>query len=508
MKANPIKWVLGFAIAKFVIHLYTNNLYGLHRDEYLYIDEGKHMDWGFMEVPPFTPFLAWIGDLLGNHVWVYKCMPALAGAAIIYIIGCIIIELGGNKWPIIIASTALLVSPALLRSATLFQPVVINQLLWLLCAYWVIKIIKEGEDKYYYLLGATAGIAFLNKYTIIFYMAALVMGLLLSNQRSLLFKKQTLYAIGIAAIIALPNIIWQWSHDWPVLAHMAELRETQLVHVEWSGFLLEQFLFHLFGSFVWLVGIYAVFRYVAFYRYRFIALACFATLTIIASLSGKAYYTIGAFYVLFPFGAIALDKMIDKSWIKYSVLAVFIILSLPFAPLGTAIVPIDQFQSYSDQLSKISGIDDYLYWEDGKKYDIPQDYADMHGWEELPQKVAKQYHALPDDEKSRTILYGYSYGHAGVLNFYKKQYDLPETYSGNGSYMWWADADAQFDQILMVADEYADPWRDFNTITLLDSITHPYARDPGYIYLMTDPKRDPSIYWKERYEEMRGEFGR
>jgi len=508
MKANPIKWVLGFSIAKFIIHLYTNNLYGLHRDEYLYIDEGKHMDWGYMEVPPLTPFLAWVGDLLGNQVWIYKCIPALAGAAIIYIIGRTIIELGGGKWPIIIAGVALLVSPALLRNATLFQPVIINQLLWLLSAYWVIKIIKTEKNKYYYLLGATMGLAFLNKYSIMFYAAALIIGLLLTPQRHILFKKQTLYALGIAILIALPNIIWQWHYNWPVLTHMAELRETQLVHVKLSSFLSEQLLFHLFSSIVWMAGIYGVFRYIAYYRYRFIVFSCLATVIIIICLSGKAYYTIGAFYILFPFGAITIDKMIDKSWVKYTIVAAIFICSLPFAPLGTAIVPIDQFQSYSDRLSAITGTDDYLYWEDGQKYDIPQDYADMHGWDELPGKVAKVYHALPENQKPKTMIYGYSYGHAGVLNFYKKEYDLPETYSGNGSYMWWADADAQFNQIIVVADEYVEPWRDFNTVTLMDSITHPYARDPGYIYLMTGAKRDPSIYWKERYLEMRAEFGR
>jgi len=353
MKNNLIKWVLGFSVLKFIIHLYANNLYGLHRDEFLYIDEGKHMAWGFMEVPPFLPALAWVGDILGNQPWIYKIFPALAGALIIYIIGKIIIELGGGKWAIIISSTALILSPALLRNASLFQPVIFNQLFWLLSAYWLLKIIKDNHEKYYYLLGITAGVAFLNKYSIVFYVAVLILGLILTPQRRIVFKKQTIYAIGIAAIIALPNIIWQWSHDWPVLAHMAELQETQLIHVHWNEFLSEQLLFHLFGGLIWIAGLYALFRYIAFYQYRFIAFALLATILIIGNLSGKAYYTIGAFYILFPFGAIVLEKLLKPNWSKLVFISIIILLSLPSMPYGTPIIPIDQFYEYHKQVADI-----------------------------------------------------------------------------------------------------------------------------------------------------------
>ena len=40
------------------------------------------------------------------------------------------------------------------------------------------------------------------------------------------------------------------------------------------------------------------------------------------------------------------------------------------------------------------GFESRLRWEDGKYYALPQDYADMNGWEELTQKVAKIYQLL------------------------------------------------------------------------------------------------------------------
>ncbi|MBT8218910.1 MAG: glycosyltransferase family 39 protein [Bacteroidia bacterium] len=507
-KDPKLQWLLGFCLLKILIHFYTDGLYGLHRDEFLYIDEGRHLAWGFMEVPPFTPFVAWFADWFGNHPIVFRFIPSVAGALIIFFVGKMIISVGGGKWAIIFASNALLVSPSLLRSATLLQPVIFNQLFWLMSAYWVLRILQTEEHRYWYYLGATVGIAFLNKYSILFYVVALIIGLLLTPQRKILFQKHFPVAILIAMIIASPNIFWQYAHNWPVITHMRELSERQLVHVNWSGFLADQLLFHFLSGTLWITGIVALFRYISNYRYRFVVLAYFATILIIGSLSGKSYYTIGAYYALFPFGAILLERVLSKSWQKGLFIAGLVIFTAPILPLGTSILPIDQLKAYCKYLDEEVGFDAVLYWEDGKKYALPQDFADMHGWEELARKVGQHYNALPDTIRDNTIIYGGSYGHAGSLNFYREKYDLPETYSRNGSYMLWGNEDARFDHIIVIEEEHSDRWRDFGTITLVDSISDPYARDKGYTYFQTDTLRDPSVRWKAVYVDARKRFHR
>ena len=45
---------LFLALLKFILpYLLQDPVYELHRDEYLYLAEGRHLAWGFMEVPPF-----------------------------------------------------------------------------------------------------------------------------------------------------------------------------------------------------------------------------------------------------------------------------------------------------------------------------------------------------------------------------------------------------------------------------------------------------------------------
>ena len=72
--------IASFAIFKLLIHLFTNSNYGLHRDEFLYLAEGQHLAWGYMEVPPMIAFLAKIVLLFGDSVFMVRLFPTLIGS--------------------------------------------------------------------------------------------------------------------------------------------------------------------------------------------------------------------------------------------------------------------------------------------------------------------------------------------------------------------------------------------------------------------------------------------
>jgi hypothetical protein len=153
------------------------------------------------------------------------------------------------------------------------------------------------------------------------------------------------------------------------------------------------------------------------------------------------------------------------------------------------------------------GLDAPLRWEDGNYRNLTQDYADMLGWQELPQKVAKIYHGLTDEEKANIMIYGGSYGHAGVINLNRKKYDLPEAMSFSSSFVAWVEEDFQFDRQIFIDDFRQTESGFFNNIILMDSIEHPLARDPGYIFYRTDPKVDVIKTWKEIVIQQKKEAG-
>ncbi|MCU0387038.1 MAG: hypothetical protein MUE71_00345, partial [Chitinophagaceae bacterium] len=76
-----MKWLAALALTRLVLpFLLQNSWYQPHRDEYLYLDYAKHMDWGYMEVPPLLSVFSWLTFHLGNSHFLVKFWPALFGA--------------------------------------------------------------------------------------------------------------------------------------------------------------------------------------------------------------------------------------------------------------------------------------------------------------------------------------------------------------------------------------------------------------------------------------------
>ena len=177
-------------------------------------------------------------------------------------------------------------------------------------------------------------------------------------------------------------------------------------------------------------------------------------------------------------------------------------------PYAIPVLSIEKMESYCTWMMDNLGFSGPNRWEDGRIYPLPQDYADMHGWEEMAQKVSKLYHSLPPETKDSCHIYGGSYSHAGTLNYYAKKYDLPEVHSMVGSFMFWAPEELHFTNQIMVDDVRHTSSTYFHSIPLVDSIEHQFAREPGYIYYRTDPKIDLVEGWKNFVTERKNDFTR
>ncbi len=511
--SNKVYWtpLLALACLKLFIHFASSYFteFGLQRDEYLYINEAEHLAWGYMEVPPMISIIGWISKgIFGSTLFAVKFPPALIGALTILLLGVLVKELGGKKWAQIISASAFLLSPAFLGSNDLFQPVSFNQFFWFLIALIVIKIINRWDEghshiRLWILLGVVAGLGILTKYSIIFFFAGLFGALLLTKYRDLLKIKYPYVALAITLVFISPNLWWQYSHDFPIVRHMEDLRATQLVNVTWQSFFGSQLQAHLFAVVVWLPGLIFGLRHED-HRYRLLSFTFILTVAILFFSSGKGYYTYGAFTMLFALGGILWEKQLrNRSWIVLFVL----LLNFPALPLAIPILPVKHMIDYSAYVKDKIGLKEAFRWEDGVVRELRQDYADMLGWDELPEKVAKVYNSLTEDEKAHCLIWGGSYGHAGTLNFYRKKYNLPECHSFNASYVAWVPDDLNIKAQIQVEDFPLESSPFFEQTILLDSIEHPYARDPGYIYLKRYPNQDLREIWKEIVLEAREEAG-
>jgi hypothetical protein len=73
------KWILALLLSvKFVLPFFLSNSgFELHRDEYLYYEQGRHLAFGYSENPPLIGVLAYISSLFGGSYFWIKFWPAL-----------------------------------------------------------------------------------------------------------------------------------------------------------------------------------------------------------------------------------------------------------------------------------------------------------------------------------------------------------------------------------------------------------------------------------------------
>jgi hypothetical protein len=489
--------VLLFCIFKLLIHLLTNTNYELQRDAFMYIDLGNHLAWGYHSVPPSIAVFANISRfLLGDTTFAVRFFPAILGVLSIMLIGIMVKEAGGGKWAQFFACLAFLAAPAFLRSNTLFQPVSFNQFYWLLLAFLIFRLIRTNKPVYWYLIGLVAGLAFLNKYSIVFYLFGIIAGIVLTPLRGWLRKPQPYIAVAIAALIALPNLIWQIHHHWPVINHMKELAETQLVHVRVDIFLMEQIMMFLPVFFIWVLGLI----FVAFLKdgrsYRAFAWIYLAVVILLIILRGKHYYTIGLYSSLFVFGGLFIERFLvgKLGFVKYIFIFLILGISVVALPISLPILKPEAFI----QFYKSMGREKSERWEDGQYYDLPQDYADMIGWEELSRIVGETYQKLTPEQQQRCVILANNYGEAGSVNFYGTKYGLPQVISFNDSYIFWAPESIDAETLIKIGD--SDNLEDlFHRVEIVGRISTPHARQEGTpVYLCTDPKTDINlVYQKE-----------
>ena len=101
--------------------LLQNPIYEPHRDELLYLAEGSHMAWGFMEVPPMLSVFAWLIHIFGDGLFWVKFWPSFFGALTYLFTGKIITSLGGKAFSLLLGFLPFIFG-SYLRVHFLFQP--------------------------------------------------------------------------------------------------------------------------------------------------------------------------------------------------------------------------------------------------------------------------------------------------------------------------------------------------------------------------------------------------
>jgi hypothetical protein len=495
-KSSYSAFILLFVFIKVGLNLLAMSRFGFHRDEFLHLVLADHLAWGYKEVPPFIALLAKITiTLFGNSVFAARIFPTIAAGLIVWLTGMITVEFGGKKFAIALACLALIFSPAFAASDYLFQPVVFDQLWWVLMVWLVTKYSNTSSVKYLYFTGAVIGVGLLTKYTMGFFTFALVFGIVISKQRNLLLTRHIFGLALVALAIFLPNIIWQFQHHLPVETHMKMLRESQLDYIKPSDFIKQELLVNGIALFVWLTGFIFLLFSIRLHKFQYLAFAFVLIFAFYVVMNGKSYYLFGAYPMLFAAGGFGFER-----WLKTSgyalwglAIALFTVPNLLLFPMLLPVLPLNQTLAFFEFSRKnLSFFQFAVTWEDQKVHATTQDYADMFGWEDMAKLVAKGWQSLTPEQQKHTQIYADNYGEAGAIHHFHKQYHYPDVISLNSSFTLWAPDSLNAQYIIYVDEDNGKKIDTFKSVMQscrkIGQVENPLARENGTaVFIMVHP---------------------
>lgn len=472
-----IKFILQFIL----IH----PVYELQRDEFLHLDQGLHLAWGYISVPPMTSWISKLIHILGGSVFWIKFFPAAFGVMTMVLVWKLIEKLNGHLYACLLGTLAVLLSP-LLRINLLHQPNSFDVFFWTLTFYILIRWIQTDHSKWIYLASLAIALGFYSKYNILILVAALFPAILLTPSRSIFASKHLYLAILGGIMLISPNLCWQYQNNYPTLHQLHALADTQLVNVNRLDFLKDQGLYFINSLFIILFALVGFFSYPPFRRYKVIAYSYMFAIALFLLFKAKSYYAVGLYPVLLAFGAVYIENLTADGWKKYFRPVAIIFIGILFIPVFMVGFP---NKSPAQIKSKLDLYRDFgmLRWEDGQDHHLPQDFADMLGWRELAEKVDAVYDTIA--HHTQTLVLCDNYGQAGAINFYSRHKNI-NAVSFNADYINWLPLDKPIRNVIRivesaeVAQEINDTSPIFKTVTSVGSIENPDAREFGTTILI------------------------
>jgi hypothetical protein len=409
--------ILSAAIA--ALHIATNNRYGFHRDEWQFLSDARHLAWGYVSYPPFTPFIEHIGlSLFGLSMVGLRLFSVIAQATVVYFSGLMARELGGGRLAQMAAAVSVALSPLPLFQGTEFQYSSFDFLWWVLIAFFTIRLLRTEDPRWWLAIGASVGLGLLTKYAIAFYIAGILAGVIFTSARRYLANKWFWAGIALALLIFLPNFLWLVRHDFISYHFLQHIHMRDVNQGRAEGYFKGQFLLNvnLFAAPLWIAGLvfFAVEK-----RYRMLAWMYIVPVAMFYFSKGRFYYVSPAYPMLLAMGAVAGERWVRRLRWPWR-LTVKIVFFTGVAAVGGFICAI------IIPLAPRGPLRDFALKQNG-------DLREEIGWDELVANVARIRASLPSDQQSDVGVVVGNYGEQGAIELLGPAYHLPPPISTTNS---------------------------------------------------------------------------
>jgi hypothetical protein len=411
--------LIALAAAQALLHIFTNGRYGFHRDELQFLSDARHLDWGFVSYPPFTPFVEHIGlALFGLSLVGLRLFSVIAQAITLVAVGLMTRELGGARVAQVTAVLAVALSGLPLFNGTEFQYTSFDFLWWVLIAYFTVRLLKSDNPRWWVAIGAVIGLGLLTKYAITFFIAGILGGLVLTSARRHLLSLWFWAGVALALALFLPNFLWLVQHDFISYRFLQHIHIRDVGQGRGDHFLRDQLMICInpAATPLALAGLLFFFRDP---RYRMLAWMYLIPFALFFFAKGRGYYVAGAYPMLIAMGAASCARLLTylPRLARRSIAVIFFAaLSFCGAYVVAVVVP----------LASSGPLRDFALQRNG-------DLREEFGWDELVRTVAGIRDSLPREQQAHLGITVGNYGEQGAIEMLGPAYHLPPPISTTNS---------------------------------------------------------------------------
>src|SRR5262249_22422280 len=297
-------------------------------------------------------------------------------------------------------------------------------LLWWVAVAWCVACLLRTQNPRWWLgIGTAVGLGMLSKFTMAFFVAGLLGGMLLTSNRRYLRSPWFWCGVGVATVILLPVLIWQFQYHFVGLAWMENIHARDLREGRTDYFLPSQFWRTTNPVTVplWLAGLWFLFATPAGKPFRMLGWMYVIPLILFLAARGRDYYLAPAYPMLLAAGAV---------WAEGGL-------------------------SSLSQHSRAAAI--------------------RTTWTTLAVTVARVRDSLPATERVALGVLAVDEGEAGAVNLYGRAYGLPEAISGMNSNWLRGYGNPQHQTVITVSFTRDELDRIFASCTWAASLPRPYG---------------------------------
>jgi hypothetical protein len=432
---NDFAILLAIAAGTLLVHLLAAGRYGFNRDELSFLEDARHLSWGYVAYPPLTPFVGRLAlTLFGTSLVGFRFFSALVQAITVVVTGCMAKDMGGRRAAQVVAACASI--PFSLGVGALLQYMTFDYVAWVLTAFFLVRLLKTSNPRYFLLVGASIGLGVMAKYTMLFFAIGVLAGLLLSNTRKYFRTIWPWLGLLISLLIVVPNFLWQAQHHFVTYDFLRFIHQRDVAEGLTQSFLRDQLEMTLLSFPLWIAGLYFCLRTREGRNFRALAWIFLVTLGLFLVAKGRGYYLAPGYPMLYAAGGVWGERWLSTLTVaraKKVRVAVAAALALNILGAMAVALPLAPVPSAWFRLAD----------------KVNLTLRDEIGWEDFVSTLAQVRDSLPAESRAHLGILAENYGEVGAINLYGPSHGLPLAISGVNS-SWERGYGAQPPQLLII----------------------------------------------------------